>query len=214
MDLCGQSMDLLCSESIVTHSEISFFGCNKQTVQNITRHNIKCNSFSGSLSCSSACFSTIKTGNIASSARVNRHIVANSSIPIACNMSNLMYVLSSVATPASATKSTKQRKSTTCQVLCKVHPHRSCKNTKWMCATVIKKTDAANDNHFGYENAHMVVSDPIFKTDRCLKNALKTEEKDQYILETYFKTVQKDITPAMREIVAQWMMEVSSYYTF
>ncbi|EDW17050.2 uncharacterized protein Dmoj_GI14224 [Drosophila mojavensis] len=54
----------------------------------------------------------------------------------------------------------------------------------------------------------MVVSDPIFKTDRCLKNALKTEEKDQYILETYFKTVQKDITPAMRKIVAQWMMEV------
>ncbi|XP_017872917.1 PREDICTED: uncharacterized protein LOC108620517 [Drosophila arizonae] len=187
-------MDLLCTESIVTHSEISVFGYNNQTAQNITKHNIKCNT--------------------ASSARVSKHIAANSSVPIACSMSNLMYVLSSVAIPANATKSTKQRRSTTCQVLCKVPPHRSYNNTKWVCTAVIKKTDTANDHHFVDENTQMVVSDPIFKTDRCLKNALKTEEKDQYILETYFKTVQKDITPAMRKIVAQWMMEVSSYYTF
>ncbi|XP_017966283.1 uncharacterized protein LOC108658144 [Drosophila navojoa] len=200
-------MDLLCTESILTHSEISLIGYNNQTAQNITKHNIKCNSFCEPLSYSSACFSTIKTGNTASSARVN--IAANSSVPIACSMSDLMYVLSSVATPANATKLTKQRRS---QVLCKVPPHRSCNNTKWACTAVIKKTDAANDHHLIYEN--MVVSDPIFKTDRCLKNALKTEEKDQYILGTYFKTVQKDITPAMRKIVAQWMMEVSSYYTF
>ncbi|EDV99863.1 GH12170 [Drosophila grimshawi] len=54
----------------------------------------------------------------------------------------------------------------------------------------------------------MVVTDPIFKSDRCLENALKSEEKHQHIIETYFKTVQKDITPPMRKIVAEWMMEV------
>ncbi|XP_011199217.2 G1/S-specific cyclin-D1 [Bactrocera dorsalis] len=50
--------------------------------------------------------------------------------------------------------------------------------------------------------------DPIFLTDRCLENALKAEEKLPQPVCTYFKTVQKDITPPMRKIVAEWMMEV------
>uniref|UniRef100_A0A1A9X5T4 Cyclin N-terminal domain-containing protein n=1 Tax=Glossina brevipalpis TaxID=37001 RepID=A0A1A9X5T4_9MUSC len=50
--------------------------------------------------------------------------------------------------------------------------------------------------------------DPTFLTDRCLENALKAEEKRPQPLCTYFKTVQKDITPPMRKIVAEWMMEV------
>ena len=51
--------------------------------------------------------------------------------------------------------------------------------------------------------------DPTFLTDRCLENALKAEEKRPQPICTYFKTVQKDITPPMRKIVAEWMMEVS-----
>uniref|UniRef100_A0A1I8QDW0 Uncharacterized protein n=1 Tax=Stomoxys calcitrans TaxID=35570 RepID=A0A1I8QDW0_STOCA len=50
--------------------------------------------------------------------------------------------------------------------------------------------------------------DPTFLTDRCLENALKAEEKRPQPICTYFKTVQKDITPPMRKIVAEWMMEV------
>ncbi|XP_054727368.1 uncharacterized protein LOC129237026 [Anastrepha obliqua] len=50
--------------------------------------------------------------------------------------------------------------------------------------------------------------DPIFLTDRCLENVLKAEEKLPQPVCTYFKTVQKDITPPMRKIVAEWMMEV------
>ncbi|XP_030079613.1 G1/S-specific cyclin-D1 [Drosophila hydei] len=185
-------MDLLCTESIVTHSELSLY--------------------SESISCSSACFSTIKKCSTSGSAIVKRDPAESVNVPIACNMSNLMYVLSSVATPISATKSTKQpqqRKSTSCQILSKLCPHRQCNiNTSWMCTAVKKGTDEADDKHFAYENAHMIVTDPIFKTDRCLKNALKSEENHEQILGTHFNTVQKDITPAMRKIVAQWMMEV------
>lgn len=210
-------MDLLCTESIVTHSELSLYRYKKQApaVKNITKPKIKYNSFSESISCSSACFSTIKKCSTSGSAIVKRDPAESVNVPIACNMSNLMYVLSSVATPISATKSTKQpqqRKSTSCQILSKLCPHRQCNiNTSWMCTAVKKGTDEADDKHFAYENAHMIVTDPIFKTDRCLKNALKSEENHEQILGTHFNTVQKDITPAMRKIVAQWMMEVSRF---
>ncbi|KAM7349062.1 cyclin D [Cochliomyia hominivorax] len=50
--------------------------------------------------------------------------------------------------------------------------------------------------------------DPTFLTDRCLENALKAEEKRPQAICIYFNTVQKDITPPMRKIVAEWMMEV------
>ncbi|XP_037931418.1 uncharacterized protein LOC119666208 [Teleopsis dalmanni] len=49
--------------------------------------------------------------------------------------------------------------------------------------------------------------DPTFLTDRCLENALKAEEKRPQSVCTYFVTVQQDITPPMRKIVAEWMME-------
>ncbi|KAH8237746.1 hypothetical protein KR038_010715 [Drosophila bunnanda] len=57
-------------------------------------------------------------------------------------------------------------------------------------------------------SVNMAIGDPTFFTDRCLENALKAEEKHNQIVDTYFLTVQKDITPAMRKIVAEWMMEV------
>lgn len=50
--------------------------------------------------------------------------------------------------------------------------------------------------------------DPIFLHDRCLENLLKAEEHTHNDHnDSYFNT-QKDITPEMRKIVAEWMMEV------
>ncbi|XP_055376362.1 G1/S-specific cyclin-D2 [Condylostylus longicornis] len=54
-------------------------------------------------------------------------------------------------------------------------------------------------------NLLSAVVDPTFLTDRCLENLLKSEEK--FIVScSYFKT--SHITPLMRKIVAEWMMEV------
>lgn len=55
--------------------------------------------------------------------------------------------------------------------------------------------------------------DPIFLNDRCLTNLLKAEEKYGAAGEhgSYF-VGQKDITPDMRKIVAEWMMEVSGFF--
>lgn len=52
--------------------------------------------------------------------------------------------------------------------------------------------------------------DPTFLDDRCLENLLKAEDKAEAGGGggSYFAG-QKDITPAMRKIVAEWMMEVS-----
>ncbi|XP_055910733.1 G1/S-specific cyclin-D2 isoform X2 [Eupeodes corollae] len=57
------------------------------------------------------------------------------------------------------------------------------------------------------EQVNTAVEDPVFLSDRCLENALKAEDKHPTVC-SYFKTVQKDITPPMRKIVAEWMMEV------
>ncbi|TMW50272.1 hypothetical protein DOY81_004653 [Sarcophaga bullata] len=61
-------------------------------------------------------------------------------------------------------------------------------------------------NH-SLDYVNTATEDPTFLTDRCLENALKAEEKRPQPICTYFKTVQKDITPPMRKIVAEWMME-------
>jgi len=58
------------------------------------------------------------------------------------------------------------------------------------------------------DNVNTAIGDPTLYSDRCLENALKAEEKYHQIVDTYF-TIQKDITPPMRKIVAEWMMEVS-----
>lgn len=49
--------------------------------------------------------------------------------------------------------------------------------------------------------------DPVLLKDRVLKNLLKTE--DRYTLAcTTFSKVQYEVTPEMRKMVAEWMMEV------
>ena len=53
-------------------------------------------------------------------------------------------------------------------------------------------------------------SDPVLLNDeRVLQNLLSSEER--YSPSTsYFECVQKDLTPQMRKIVAEWMLEVKS----
>lgn len=49
--------------------------------------------------------------------------------------------------------------------------------------------------------------DPTLLQDRVLRNLLKTE--DRYVLPyTSCFAVQQEVTPEMRKIVAEWMMEV------
>lgn len=81
--------------------------------------------------------------------------------------------------------------------------------------------DAQNTDHMGHHQSQQehqqrinyACSDPTFLTDRCLENLLKAEEKfsDSYNNVSYFKS-QKDITPEMRKIVAEWMMQVNKKY--
>lgn len=58
-------------------------------------------------------------------------------------------------------------------------------------------------------------SDPALLNDeRVLQNLLKTEER-YAPSSSYFECVQRDISPLMRKIVAEWMLEVSfSLWTF
>lgn len=59
----------------------------------------------------------------------------------------------------------------------------------------------------GIIHVNKAAKDPIFLEDRCLDNLLKSEEKSA-VMHSYFTTVQKEITPEMRRIVVEWMMEV------
>ncbi|XP_032289166.1 G1/S-specific cyclin-D3 isoform X3 [Drosophila virilis] len=200
-------MDLLCTESIVTHSERSLHRFKKKTPteQQITNDfNINCNC----ITCSSICFSTIAKCNTETDATTDSIPAVSVRVPSACNMGKLVYVISSVATPTTPTLSTKELKQTQLnndQLLYQLPTHHQCNNSKLTAIT--NETEAVGDKRFVYENAHVIVTDPIFKSDRCLENAIKSEVKAQ-ILGTYLKTVQKDITPPMRKIVAEWMMEV------
>lgn len=54
------------------------------------------------------------------------------------------------------------------------------------------------------------VKDPTFLDDRCLENLLKSEERHERQCCNYFATVQKDISPRMRQVVAEWIIDVST----
>lgn len=57
-------------------------------------------------------------------------------------------------------------------------------------------------------------ADPtLLSDDRVLHNLLKNEERYAPST-TYFKCVQKEITPEHRKIVADWMMEVKKNFNF
>lgn len=50
-------------------------------------------------------------------------------------------------------------------------------------------------------------ADPTFLSERCLENLLKSEETHPIL--NFYNNPQCEITPKMRRIVAEWMMEVS-----
>lgn len=52
------------------------------------------------------------------------------------------------------------------------------------------------------------VKDPTFLDDRCLENLLKSEERHERQWCNYFATVQKDISPRMRQVVAEWIIDL------
>lgn len=52
-------------------------------------------------------------------------------------------------------------------------------------------------------------ADPTFLNDRCLKNLLTSQVRYKTPSCNYFNTVQKTLTPQMRKIVAEWVIEVS-----
>lgn len=60
-----------------------------------------------------------------------------------------------------------------------------------------------------YSNA---CNDPTFLRDRCLKNLLVSQKRYRTPSCTYFGTTQKSLTPQMRKIVAEWVIEVSFFY--
>lgn len=50
-------------------------------------------------------------------------------------------------------------------------------------------------------------ADPTFLSERCLENLLKSEETHPTV--NFYNNMHCEITPKMRRIVAEWMMEVS-----
>lgn len=55
-------------------------------------------------------------------------------------------------------------------------------------------------------------ADPaLLGDDRVLQNLLQTEER-YAPSSSYFECVQRDISPLMRKIVAEWMLEVSDHF--
>lgn len=68
-------------------------------------------------------------------------------------------------------------------------------------------------HHSGHMTMHfepqvnVASADPTFLSERCLENLLKSEETHPT---AHFYNLNSEITPKMRRIVAEWMMEVSS----
>lgn len=62
-----------------------------------------------------------------------------------------------------------------------------------------------------YSNA---CNDPTFLRDRCLKNLLVSQKRYRTPTCNYFGTTQKSLTPQMRKIVAEWVIEVSLEFIF
>lgn len=59
----------------------------------------------------------------------------------------------------------------------------------------------------GNNYTHKAIEDPVLLDDRCLQNLLNREDKHTSGC-SYFNDVQKEITPKMRKIVAEWVIEV------
>lgn len=75
-------------------------------------------------------------------------------------------------------------------------------------ATLVAAASSSSD--LGTRLLNTAGPDPTFLDDRCLENLLKAEEKYSGRDHVSYFSKQRDITPEMRKIVAEWMMEVSA----
>lgn len=71
---------------------------------------------------------------------------------------------------------------------------------------LLQPVQQQNDITKLYSNA---CTDPTFLRDRCLKNLLTSQKRYKTPSCAYFNTIQKSLTPQMRKIVAEWVIEVS-----
>lgn len=83
------------------------------------------------------------------------------------------------------------------------------------CNEVVNLSDTSSEGTFsntagGHNYVHKAIEDPALLTDRCLQILLNREDKHASGC-SYFNTVQKEITPKMRKIVAEWVIEVRLY---
>uniref|UniRef100_B5DUH1 Cyclin N-terminal domain-containing protein n=1 Tax=Drosophila pseudoobscura pseudoobscura TaxID=46245 RepID=B5DUH1_DROPS len=188
-----QKMDLLCSESLVCDSDLSLYRINKQT---LAAPKIRTD-------LASICPSITSTGagNDAIAVSSQPNVSPNS---VVCKRSEIVYIYTadSLITQNQSLQLQEQG--------IKERFTRSC--SKEPSALRPQEWQTKSDSR-GTDHVNTAIGDPTFKSDRCLENVLKTEEKHQNIVDTYFITVQRDITPAMRKIVAEWMMEVSNLVT-
>ncbi|XP_034135775.1 G1/S-specific cyclin-D isoform X2 [Drosophila guanche] len=185
-----QNMDLLCSESIVCDSDSAYRINQQQTyAEPIIRTD-----FSSTTSDSA--------GNVANTIAASNPSNSSSN-SVVCKRSEIVYIY------ASAESLRTQNQSHQLQEKGMKEPvewiTRSCSNQP---SAVRLQGWQSKSDPLGSNYVNTAIGDPTFKSDRCLENALKAEEKHQQIVETYFRTVQRDITPAMRKIVVEWMMEV------
>ncbi|XP_017082041.1 G1/S-specific cyclin-D2 [Drosophila eugracilis] len=183
-------MDLLCSENIVYESDSSLYRLNKcqqkMSAPVIMREP------------SSICspMGAVKPDSDPEPSPSN----FQQDDTVVCNMKEIMYIYASVD---SATKNPEElEQPQPAQTYARYISNQPTSQTQRLQDYLTKTADPP-----ATDNVNTAISDPTLYSDRCLENALKAEEKHHQIVDTYFN-IQKDITPPMRKIVAEWMMEV------
>lgn len=213
-------MDLLCTENIIHEYETESLCHHQQNHQKQASSSLKADqkphqlqttitnsnsnisppslySSSSSLSSTSCCStSTNSSGYNSSGSSCN----SNSSGSSSCHSSKLLTCEENANTSYSET--------------CAPPPQHNFQKHSSSASSSAQNVYTNNLINRSLDYVNTATEDPTFLTDRCLENALKAEEKRPQPICTYFKTVQKDITPPMRKIVAEWMMEVSDEVFF
>ncbi|BFG00031.1 G1/S-specific cyclin-D2 [Drosophila madeirensis] len=190
-----QNMDLLCSESIVCDSDSALYRINQQ--QTLAEPRIRTD-----LSSVCSSITSDSSGNVANTiAASNPSNSSNNSV--ACKRSEIVYIYASAESLRTQNQSHQLQEKGMKDTVERITRNFSKEPSAVRLQGWQSKSDPLGSNY-----VNTAIGDPTFKSDRCLENALKAEEKHQHIVETYFRTVQRDITPAMRKIVVEWMMEV------
>lgn len=79
-----------------------------------------------------------------------------------------------------------------------------------LCAERVSPESGESVGRAAPAPAHRAAApDPVLLRRRVLDNLLRTEER-YAVTANYFGTVQAEVTPHMRRLVAEWMLEVSA----